>query len=703
MKADKMLTATIAVCLALVLALGAVGCLVTAFSLNLESFGKVTACCTLAALFCALAFSFRHGYIPAMLAGAVVVGYQWRLGDFAEEFWQLIYRISHVYNQAYHWGVIQMVDTPWDAGLADLPMIALGILLVVAVTWTVCRGKGAALPVCLSLIPLLLCVVVTDTVPSEIYLYLLLLGQILLTVTGGVRRENPHQGNRLTVFASVPVILILGALFFAMPKEGYHSHADALREQMASWFQKLPQQGADVLESITVTFQTVEPEEVDLASLGRRRDTPAEVMAVAAETGGALYLRGQDYDVYDGTSWRTSPNRVEAFGCEGVNLGYVVVQTRQEEEALYLPYYPRDELSLIGGKYENLRITKEYSFVRYGLPEGWRELADSASYPFAAGGDDRYLALPEDTKSAARELLAPILEGKTTRTDKAQAIASYVRQSAVYDRDTDPMPEGAGDFALWFLREGETGYCVHFATAAAVLLRAAGIEARYVSGYMKPVRAGQTEILTGENAHAWVEYYEPGLDAWLILEATPSDGLPSGALEAQEPPETQAPETVPPVTEEPEQTQPQPSVQIQPTLDAPEEPTKLSPQGQPEEKKSLPAWVGKAAMLLLTLILVGGALEGQRALRICLRQWDRGGPNRMALRRWRETEHLSRLLGEVPPKDLKALALKAKFSQHTLTEAELEAFDLWLSQGRGRLKEKPVYLRILYRYVFAMI
>ena len=57
----------------------------------------------------------------------------------------------------------------------------------------------------------------------------------------------------------------------------------------------------------------------------------------------------------------------------------------------------------------------------------------------------------------------------------------------------------------------------------------------------------------------------------------------------------------------------------------------------------------------------------------------------------------------MPPAELKALALKAKFSQHTLTETELGTFDRWLAQGKGTLKEKPIYLRILYRYVFAEI
>ena len=54
--------------------------------------------------------------------------------------------------------------------------------------------------------------------------------------------------------------------------------------------------------------------------------------------------------------------------------------------------------------------------------------------------------------------------------EMAAAIADYVRQSASYDLMTDRMPADQTDFAIWFLEEGTTGYCVHFATAATMLL-----------------------------------------------------------------------------------------------------------------------------------------------------------------------------------------------------------------------------------------
>lgn len=700
MKQTKLLTGAIGFLLAAAMALGMMGCLITAFSLQMEDFSQAAVTCVLVSLACALLFSFRHGWLLVLLAAAGFIGYQWRLGTFWKELCTLVYRISQVYNNAYHWGVLQLESV---GNRLDLPITCLGCILGAATAWSVCRGKGGSTPVCLSLFPLLLCVVVTDTTPSALYFFLLVLSQVMLIFTGSVRREDSRQGNRLALFGIVPVVLALAALFLAVPQEGYVSYADDLREQLAAWVQRLSQSGTQSTQTeITILEgRPSDPDRLNLATLGSRRDSREEILDVAAENGGTLYLRGQDYDVYDGTSWRTTENRVEEFGCQGVNLGYVVVETRRELGQLYLPYYPRDPLSLIGGRYENLRIARNYSFIRYGLPENWQALAAAGENTASAG--DAYLALPEGTLPRAQALLAPVLAGKTTRAEKAQAIADFVRQAADYDRNPSTMPSEDSDFALWFLEKGERGYCVHFATAATVLLRAAGLEARYVSGYMVQAESGQTVTATGENAHAWAEYYEPGLKAWLIVEATPGEGQPGNPTETPEPEEstsppteTTQPETVP--TQSPDPTQPE-------TPTSPEEPPEES-LPQPEVRWTMPVWAKRLAVGLLTLALCGAALEGQYRLRIALRRWDqhRGSPNRMALRRWRETERLARLLRlKKPPADLKKLALKARFSQHTITGEELESFDRWLTQGRADLKGKSRLLIPVYRYVFAAI
>ncbi len=698
MKGSKLVTAAIAAALAMLTAFGACGCMISAFGLSLEEPSRLAFAWTMAALFCAAAFSWKRGGIAVLLAAGLGIGYLWRQGSFWEQLWQLVYRVSHIYNRAYHWGVFKLVETPWDAGTAELPMLVLGVLLAAVTAWSVCRQQSAMMPVALAVLTLVSCVVVTDTVPGEKDLYLLLLGLVLLLLTSQTRKSDRCQADRLTALAALPAALLLGVLFLTAPQEGYVNYTEALRERLTAWLQSLPQESGVEISQAVMPAPAEEPEKVDLASLGSRRDSMVPVMEVTAETGGTLYLRGQDYDVYDGTGWLASPKRVEEFRYDGVRLGYVAVEARREQKGLYLPYYPRDGLSLIGGAYANTRLAREYSFVRMGLPENWRALAEEGeTAPFAtAGADARYRNLPEDTRAALAPMVEPLVAGRTATWDKASAIAAFVRESAPYDKNTGRMPETATDFALWFLEEGEKGYCVHFATAATVLLRAAGLEARYVSGYMVELPPEETVTVTGEHAHAWAEYYEPGLQAWVVLEATPADGTPA-------PQETQSPQTLPETTREepeepsPETSSPEAATQAIAATEISTEPEKTAAQTAPAPEAPK-LWNG-----LLWLFLLAAAAEGQRRLRLLLRRryLRMGKPNRRALKRWREAEKLAKRLREEPPEELEALAQKAKFSQHTLTAQELGIFDRYLREAGHRLREKPWYYQLCYRYIFA--
>ncbi len=95
------------------------------------------------------------------------------------------------------------------------------------------------------------------------------------------------------------------------------------------------------------------------------------------------------------------------------------------------------------------------------------------------------------------------------------------RLGVALDPDRDPV--------LQFL-EGGQGHCELFAAAATLMLRQRGVRARYVSGYVCEERHASRRywVARGSAAHAWVEAYSPERDCWLLVEATPSNGLPNG-------------------------------------------------------------------------------------------------------------------------------------------------------------------------------
>ncbi len=75
---------------------------------------------------------------------------------------------------------------------------------------------------------------------------------------------------------------------------------------------------------------------------------------------------------------------------------------------------------------------------------------------------------------------------------------------------------------LEFLFHTHKGYCQHFAGAAALMLRVAGVPTRVVVGFATGEPVGHdTYAVRDEDAHAWIEVYFPGV-GWVPFNPTPS-------------------------------------------------------------------------------------------------------------------------------------------------------------------------------------
>lgn len=704
----KIFTFFLSTGMAFALSMGAVGCLITGFDLALQKESTVICTCLISALLCSGLLQLKHGgKLLAVLAvlGAAVL---WIEGSLEKQFLSLMADVSYMYHRAYNWG---WLDAGSRGAAADLPMAVLGSMVSLCACRTVCRGKGTWLTVLLGSLPLAVCMVVTNTVPQKQFLFSLLAPLILLILSSALRQEDTAQSNRLTVMAAAPVVLALALLFIAIPQEGYVNQSAELREKLLHYVDYFPQIMEDKLAQVATEIQNSESKDVNLRNLGPRPNYTHTVMEVTADTGGTLYLRGQDYDSYNGTGWIASPHRAESLTCAGTNLGNVTVSTRSTKDLLYTPYYPDETVLLAGGMVHNKDNLRTYTFARTGLPENWEEEPQSegnlslefgiAEIPAASDLERlafgstaerlRYLTLPGETKVEAQKILAAFLDQNQSRPDQARAIGDYVRNSAAYDLDTARMPANREDFAIWFLNEADKGYCVHFATAAVVLLRAADIPARYVTGYMVEAQSGETTKVTAGNSHAWAEYYMPNLGTWVVLDPTPGDIVTEETVtETEESTDASTfptEETLPPVTETegtlPPET-PLPAETAPPDIT---EGTQTSGSGW---------WLLPIGSVLLILL--------QRYLRLLFRKKcrSRGTTNAQALSRWQEAQLLARLLKEEVPDALFELAQKARFSQHTLQADELLVFDGYLKAACRRLRKDPWYRQLLYRWFWAV-
>jgi len=122
----------------------------------------------------------------------------------------------------------------------------------------------------------------------------------------------------------------------------------------------------------------------------------------------------------------------------------------------------------------------------------------------------------------------------------AQRVQVYLRDEGnfTYEMQDVPFLRPGEDYVTEFLFTTRRGYCEHFASAAVVLLRAAGVPSRFVVGYgpgeITTTVQGTHVVLRDRDAHAWAEVYLEGL-GFVPLEVTPGavreDTSPTSAAE----------------------------------------------------------------------------------------------------------------------------------------------------------------------------
>ena len=349
--------------LSAVFAVSSLGCLISGFQLETESLFGIVFCCFLVTGLSGLCFASRSGCTVFFCLAAFLGGWIFREGSLILQIEAFLYRISLVYDRAYGFGCIR-----WSGEyLSDVPIqgaLCLAVCLcALPLTFALVRRKNLILPLAVGLIPLFACMVVTDTLPGTLWMILLTVSLLLIVLPHTARRLSPRDGRRLTAMLLLPVLLFSLVMFALVPQNGYETQLADLRSAVTTWFSSLPFVVETPEGKLLISFNGDSEDLMNLTTVGPKNQLTYAVMDVVSTRTEHLYLRGQSFDTYDGTSW-TASTEDELFGnwpSDGqVNAqGNITISLRSRRQYYFTPYYLSDMPQLVRGKVLNSNKEKE--------------------------------------------------------------------------------------------------------------------------------------------------------------------------------------------------------------------------------------------------------------------------------------------------------------------------------------------------------
>ncbi len=437
-----------------------------------------------------------------------------------------------------------------------------------------------------SCLPYILCTIALDYLfPSMLSCEMVIASIILLVCLRCLRKEKGERKDQIVLRLAFPVVALLLVLGIIFPQKGYNKNEWAEKEKaffksiatdVSKLSNKMPKSvldffkqkekaeqwsGSSVITDIAKQVVVMndgskedlsmvgdfEPPEVEIMTVERY---PNATYAMDVDDSRYIYLKTASMGKYSDNVWMAdevdmSPqdfylNGVLPDPLEGKYILEVTMEAKAVRRAV--PYYA-----------DNYRHSSEtgageiHERTTDMLQELSPELDGSTKYVYAynnvpvkvagAWSDEyldlvysRYLNVPSDTWTAIETSdVLPVWfkqcmsdPGYLSDEEKVKRVIAMVSQLHPYDAST-PYPPDDKDFIEWFIEDADTGFCVHYATTAAILLRMIGVPTRYVNGYMlNNVRNWDSCPVFTTDAHAWFEFFTEDY-GWVLCDPTPGN------------------------------------------------------------------------------------------------------------------------------------------------------------------------------------
>lgn len=390
-----------------------------------------------------------------------------------------------------------------------------------------------------------------------------------------------------------------------------------------------------------------------------RRDFPRTILTYSTQSGDPTYLRLVSLQNFLAERWEPDPPTIDrAHGPRvvgeppglGVDVATDVEITRVEVSNLGSPWlpvpYPATTISGLKGDWfwdaQDLTFSspnraaggEEYqvSSLLVQPTPAQLESVKGSNQELASVEGGRYLALPDDVPAIIGDTAREATSAASSDYSRAVALQEFFRSGAFEYSETAPVDGGYDSDGMTAIAQflvARSGYCIHFASAMAVMARTLGIPSRVAVGFLPgeeqsdTAQGRPTYRVTTQNVHTWPELYFEGI-GWTRFEPTPGRGFVPRYADEATPGVPITPNSNPTVTPTPTPTQP--AVPVDRDDDTGGSTATIASAWW---LVTVPAVIG---VLLMLLLIPAGFRLSQRAIR--LRRFSRGYP--AATTGWRE-------------------------------------------------------------------
>lgn len=522
---------------------------------------------------------------------------------------------------------------------------------------------------------------------STICLFPFIFAEILFTITPPlyatpyilfclimVLSKNQSKIQILPIFLSLCFML---SIFYIVPPSSYYH----------------PRQNRIYGQNATRSAPLQEDDIYDLMDQGNRYYSNRVDLVVEGITNQSFKLRGMVYNHFNGAWYQTTAKasykdpyceRIERLRenlqCSSKDITII---DNHHQNIVYTPYFytsSSDTLKYFTSHYEGKKeeefkivipnkkwneylLLSDFNKAQYNLEN--LKLNDLA-YQFDSEAD----FIPENTKNI---LLQFIEKHKLDTYYDTQDLIDRTKKALFKETKysltpgTTPANENFFDY---FLNKNKKGYCVHYASTLALILRLNNVPANFVTGYQvdrQYSQDGYTNVLDS-SSHAWVEIDDPILGV-IPIEATPAAQSTSNQVVTPDQP------TVTPSEDDDTQ-----NIDNTPIED-----------NTIEEEFVIPVYIYPMCLILVIL----SAVYFQSRIRYN-RQFKNLTVNQTVCKMY---YHLDKLNIDIS-QEILLIIKKAKFSNHELTKEEYQKVSSFYDQI---LHNQKKIMKMKLKYIYAYI